>query len=69
MSALLDAVKHIQYSADNENDVKWGNDAAAELAAKDKRITDLEKIAREVIETFENKTRMFDALMKLKALL
>lgn len=32
MSALSDAVKHIQLSADNESDRQWGDEAAAELA-------------------------------------
>lgn len=50
MSALHEAVKHIQFSADNETDIKWGDDAAAELAALNERIAELEKAAEKSLE-------------------
>ena len=42
MSALDDAVKHIQYSADSEQDKKWGDEAAAELSALRARLREAE---------------------------
>jgi hypothetical protein len=50
-------------------DKKLGEQAAAELLEMNKRIEKLAAAAYNVIDTFENKTRMYDALMKLKALL
>ena len=48
MSALEDAVKHIEYSADSETDRKWATDARAELAALNAVIEAARKVPADI---------------------